>query len=102
MGIIIECIYTQKITTVEVLHKYISSWNSLRHSTPSFFLTFIYFTSIHSLSILFNMYVAKRDIGLLVVGFFLPPIAVWAKRGIGLSLLLNVGLTFCGAVPGKP
>ncbi|KAI8058218.1 ABC-2 type transporter-domain-containing protein [Syncephalis plumigaleata] len=48
------------------------------------------------------MHLAKRDFGLLVVGFFLPPVAVWAKRGLGLPVLLNIGLTFCGAVPVIP
>ncbi|KAI9599432.1 hypothetical protein BDF19DRAFT_462137 [Syncephalis fuscata] len=46
------------------------------------------------------MHIAKRDIGLLVVGFFMPPLAVFIKRGLGFPFILNIGLTFCGAVPG--
>ncbi len=51
--------------------------------------------------------IKKQDIELnetslvaLILAFFLPPIGVAIKDGFGLSLLINIFLTFLGFIPG--
>lgn len=36
----------------------------------------------------------------ILLAIFLPPIAVFLERGLGLSLLLNIVLTILGWLPG--
>ncbi|KAJ2722088.1 hypothetical protein GGI07_003530 [Coemansia sp. Benny D115] len=40
------------------------------------------------------------DVMLLILAFFLPPFAVFFKRGCTCDLLINVGLTLLGYLPG--
>ncbi|ORX79868.1 hypothetical protein K493DRAFT_99293 [Basidiobolus meristosporus CBS 931.73] len=41
-----------------------------------------------------------NDVLLLVIGFFIPPLSVFVKRGLHADFWINVGLTLLGAVPG--
>ncbi|OZJ03905.1 hypothetical protein BZG36_03280 [Bifiguratus adelaidae] len=41
-----------------------------------------------------------KDITLFIVGFFLPPVAVFFKRGCSVDLLINIALCCLAAVPG--
>ncbi|RUS17981.1 hypothetical protein BC937DRAFT_89290 [Endogone sp. FLAS-F59071] len=43
---------------------------------------------------------SSRDIFLFIIGFFLPPIPVFIKRGFSADLLINIALWCLGAVPG--
>lgn len=54
-----------------------------------------------------NNQINKQDVELnetnlvaLILAFFLPPIGVAIKDGFGLSLFVNILLTFLGFVPG--
>ena len=44
--------------------------------------------------------VVEIDFVSIILAFFLPPLGVLIKDGFGLSLLLNVLLTFLGWFPG--
>lgn len=51
--------------------------------------------------------VKKQDIQIdetslvaLILAFFIPPLGVFIKDGLGVSLLINILLTFLGFVPG--
>jgi uncharacterized membrane protein YqaE (UPF0057 family) len=41
-----------------------------------------------------------RDVALLFLAIFLPPLAVWMKRGRGTDLWINIALTILGWLPG--
>lgn len=54
-----------------------------------------------------NNEIEKQDIDIdetsvvaIILAFFLPPVGVAIKKGFGLSLLINVLLTFLGFIPG--
>jgi len=40
------------------------------------------------------------DICKLILAFFLPPLGVLAEKGCGVDLLINIGLTLLGYIPG--
>ncbi len=37
----------------------------------------------------------------ILLAIFLPPVAVFLERGVGVSLLLNIILTIIGVLPGS-
>ncbi|KXN68941.1 hypothetical protein CONCODRAFT_59846 [Conidiobolus coronatus NRRL 28638] len=43
---------------------------------------------------------SDRDILLIILGFFFPPISVFLKRGIRADFWINCGLTLLGWIPG--
>lgn len=44
----------------------------------------------------------QQEVGIiaLILAFFLPPLGVALKKGIGFSFVVNVILTFLGFIPG--
>jgi uncharacterized membrane protein YqaE (UPF0057 family) len=48
------------------------------------------------------MALSNRDFLLVVLAFFLPPLTVLLKLGLGIEFLINILLTLLGAVPGNP
>ncbi|PIA16621.1 UPF0057-domain-containing protein [Coemansia reversa NRRL 1564] len=40
------------------------------------------------------------EVLLLILAFFLPPVAVFIRRGCTADLLINIGLTILGWIPG--
>ncbi|KAI9228311.1 MAG: hypothetical protein DHS80DRAFT_7716, partial [Piptocephalis tieghemiana] len=46
------------------------------------------------------MALSNRDIIDCVIAFFVPPLAVFLKRGCGADFVINILLTILGIVPG--
>ena len=44
--------------------------------------------------------IAKNKIVLIILAIFLPPVAVFLKKGIGKNLLINIILTIFFVLPG--
>jgi uncharacterized membrane protein YqaE (UPF0057 family) len=47
-----------------------------------------------------NIEVNESSLVAILLSFFLPPLGVFIKTGFGLSLLINILLTFLGFIPG--
>ncbi|KIN02352.1 hypothetical protein OIDMADRAFT_18935 [Oidiodendron maius Zn] len=43
---------------------------------------------------------SSSDIFLYILAIFLPPLAVFFKRGCGADFLINIGLSILGWIPG--
>jgi len=46
------------------------------------------------------MPLSTKDILLLILALFIPPLPVFIKRGCGADFLINILLTLLGAIPG--
>lgn len=47
------------------------------------------------------MAVTASDICKIILAVILPPLGVLIERGLGVDLLINIGLTLLGYIPGE-